>query len=188
MNFLTTDPGELFNYKGGLEMRISHFVMATVLAVGAFSQASAQAQNPITIELLTPLSEFTDDVSIQIRNKFPGRRTDALNVRDGSNIAIVRVTFQPGAVFPWHTHPGPLLVNVAKGDFVYALAEDCVDRWYPEGTAVIDAGFGNVHMAYNPSLTEETVVYATFLGVPDGGPLTIFTEGPDPDVCPLPSQ
>jgi hypothetical protein len=41
-------------------------------------------------------------------------------------------------------------------------------------------------MAYNPSLSEETVVYATFLGVPDGGPLTILTEGPDPDVCPLP--
>jgi hypothetical protein len=41
-------------------------------------------------------------------------------------------------------------------------------------------------MAYNPSLTDETVVYATFLGVPDGAPLTILTEGPDPDACPLP--
>jgi hypothetical protein len=167
-------------------MRISPIAMAAALATVALMQPSAEAQNPIAVELLTPLAEFTDDVSIQIRNKFPDRRTDALNVRDASNIATVRVTFQPSAVFPWHTHPGPVLITVAEGDFVYALAEDCIHRWYPQGTAVIDAGFGNEHMAYNPSLSEETVVYATFLGVPDGGPLTILTEGPDPDVCPLP--
>jgi hypothetical protein len=167
-------------------MRISPIAVAAVLAAGALTHSPANAQNPISVELLTPLAEFTDDVSIQIRNKFLGRETDALNVRDGSNIATVRVTFQPGAVFPWHTHPGPVLITVAEGDFVYALADDCIDRWYPAGTAVIDAGFGNVHMAYNPSLSDETVVYATFLGVPDGGPLTILVEGPDPDVCPLP--
>jgi hypothetical protein len=168
-------------------MRISPISIATVLAAGLLAQPPVEAQNPITVELLTPLAEFTDDVSILIRNKFPDRRTDALNVRDGSNIATVRVTFQPGAVFPWHTHPGPVLIAVAEGDFVYAMSEDCIHRWYPEGTAVVDAGFGMEHMAYNPSLTEETVVYATFLGVPDGGPLTILTEGPESDDCPLPN-
>jgi hypothetical protein len=167
-------------------MRFSSIAIAAALAIGALAQPSAEAQNPIAVELLTPLAEFTDDVSIQIRNQFLGRRMDALNVHDASNIAVVKVTFQPGAVFPWHTHPGPVLITVAEGDFVYALAEDCIDRWYPAGTAVIDAGFGNEHMAYNPSATDETVVYATFLGVPDGGPLTILTQGPDPDVCPLP--
>lgn len=167
-------------------MRISTIAIAAVLAAGALAHASAEAQNPISVELLAAPAEFTDDVSIQIRNKFLGRRTDALNVHDASNIAVVKVTFQPGAVFPWHTHPGPVLITVAEGDFVYALSEDCLDRWYPAGTAVIDAGFGNEHMAYNPSATDETVVYATFLGVPDGGPLTILTQGPDPDVCPLP--
>ncbi len=167
-------------------MHISHIAIAAVLAAGAFIHSTAEAQNPISVELLTPLSEFTDDVSVQIRNKFLGRETQALNVRDGSNIAVARVTFQPGAVFPWHTHPGPVLITVVEGDFIYALADDCIYRWYTEGTAVIDAGFGNVHMAYNPSLTDQTVVVATFLGVPDGGPLTILAEGPDPDVCPLP--
>ncbi len=165
--------------------------LRTVLTVAVLGTAlfhtSAMAQSPIAVELLTPLSEFTDKVSIQVRNKFEGRRTDALNVRDASNIAVAKVTLQPGAVFPWHTHPGPVLITIAEGDFVYTLAADCIDRWYPAGTAVIDAGFGNVHSAYNPSLSEETVVIATFLGVPDGGPLTVLAEGPDPEDCPLPS-
>jgi hypothetical protein len=40
------------------------------------------------------------------------------------------------------------------------------------GTAFVDPGFGNVHYAFNPT-GEETVLVATFLGVPATGPLTI---------------
>jgi quercetin dioxygenase-like cupin family protein len=165
---------------------LSVCVLMGVFIVGMSVQA-AHAQAPLQVELLTPVSEFTDDVAIQVRNKFWGRGTSALNMKDASNIAVARVTIQPKAVFPWHTHPGPVLVNVVEGDFVYVLAEDCLDRLYLTGQAVVDEGFGNVHTAYNPSDTEETVVIATFLGVTPGSPLTIPVEGPDPAVCPLPA-
>ena len=163
------------------------------LAMGIFALAAtlqtamAEDPPPLKVDLITPISEFTDDVSIQVRNQFWGRGTDVMNMADASNIVVARVTIQPKAVFPWHTHPGPVLITVVEGDFVYVLADDCLDRWYPTGTAVIDEGFGNVHTAYNPSDSGETVVIATFLGVPAGGPLTIPDNGPDPGICPLPT-
>ncbi len=168
-------------------MGIRTIVSTATLLAGLALHPAAEAQNPIEIEVLALHSGFTDDVSIQIRNKFVGRKTDALNLKDGGNMVTARVTIQPGAVFPWHTHPGPVLISVVSGDFVYTLAEDCIDRWYAEGSALIDAGFGNIHSAYNPSETVVTEVIATFLGVPDGAPVTVLAEGPDPDVCPLPS-
>jgi quercetin dioxygenase-like cupin family protein len=168
-------------------MRISPIWAFVALAASACTMQGAMAQAPLQVELITPISEFTDDVAIQVRNKFYDRGTDVMNLSDASNIVVAKVTIQPKAVFPWHTHPGPVLVTVVEGDFVYVLAEDCLDRWYPAGTAVVDAGFGNVHTAYNPSETEETVVIATFLGVPVGGPLTVPVDGPDPGFCPLPT-
>jgi quercetin dioxygenase-like cupin family protein len=168
-------------------MRISTIVMLAVLGTGLFVRQPAQAQNPITIELLGGPAEFTDRVALQVRNKFFDRGTDTINLQDASNIITAKVTFQPGAVFPWHTHPGPVLVTVVEGEFIYTLAADCLDRWYPAGTALIDIGFGNVHSAFNPSDSQETVVLATFLGIPPGEAPTTLVDGPDPDVCPLPT-
>lgn len=80
---------------------------------------------------------------------------------------------QPGARFPWHTHPGPVLVSVKQGGLGYVYGDDCVERAYPAGTAFIDPGGGNVHYAFNPSQAGETVVLATFLDAPQTGPLTL---------------
>lgn len=161
--------------------------LGIVLVATVFVQQAAKAQAPIAVELLTPISEFSDEVAVQIRNRFWGRGTDVMNMQDASNIVVAKVTIQPKAVFPWHTHPGPVLVTVVQGDLTYVLADDCLPRLYPTGTAVVDEGFGNVHTAYNPNDSGETVLIATFLGVPFGGPLTIPAEGPDPAVCPLPT-
>lgn len=162
-----------------------------VVAVAGGLAAGQEEPNPIEVELLTSRATFTDDVAVQIRNKFDGHGTDVINLRDASNIVIARLTIQPGAVFPWHTHPGPVLINIADGDnkgaFVYVLADDCVEREYAPGEALVDAGGDNVHSAYNPSDTHETVVIATFLEAPDDGPLTSTDGVTDPD-CELPAS
>lgn len=168
-------------------LRILAALPVVVLGGLAYTESRATHGGTIGVEMLTPVSEFTDDVAMQIRNKLYGRGTDVMNLGDASNIAVAKITIAPGAVFPWHTHPGPVVITVAQGDFVYVLAEDCVQRWYTGGQALIDAGFDNVHTAFNPSETEETIVFASFLGVPPGGPLTIPAQGPDPVVCPLPT-
>jgi len=53
---------------------------------------------------------------MQIRNKLDGQSTDVINVSDPSRIVTAKITVQPGAQFPWHTHPGPVFVTVAESE------------------------------------------------------------------------
>ena len=166
---------------------IGAVALAAVGVPAAALSASADAPPPpppIGVELLTPRAEFTDDVSIRVRFKLEGRRNRAttINMHDPSRTVVARISVQPGAHFPWHTHPGPVIVNVSAGELVYVQAKDCVERPYAAGTAFVDPGRGNVHTAFNPS-DKVTVLLATFFEVPAEGPLTI-TEGiAPPDNC-----
>ena len=127
---------------------------------------------PITVEVLTGRAQFTDRVDAQLKVKLDGEATTVLNMPDASRSVVARFTVQPGAQFPWHTHPGPVIVNVAQGQLVYVQASDCVHRPYATGTAFVDPG-SNVHSAFNPSSTVATVLVATFLDFPADGPLSI---------------
>ena len=143
-----------------------------------FMPVRAQAPPPpILIELLTPRSLFTDDVRGQFRIKLEGEhRTTVVNMHDASRTVVAKITVQPGAQFPWHTHSGPVVVNIAQGELVYVEASDCIARPYPAGTAFVDPGHGHVHTAFNRIGDVPVVLYATFFEVPAQGPLTI-TEG-----------
>ena len=160
---------------------ISGIAAATAVAVGlvavSFTPARAQVSPPpIVVEPLTPRSLFIDDVRGHFRIKLQGKRgTEVINMRDLSRTVVARITIQPGAQFPWHTHHGPVIVNVAQGELVYVEAGDCIERLYPAGTAFVDPGHGHVHTAVNRT-GGVTVIYATFFEVPAQGPLTI-TEG-----------
>jgi quercetin dioxygenase-like cupin family protein len=138
---------------------------ATASSSGA-ALAEVAAPAPIASEPLTQRHEFTDEVSVQVRLKPSGRPRDVININDASRMAVVKFTIQPGVRFPWHSHPGLVMVAVTKGDLVFVYGDDCVQRRYPAGTAFVDPGFGNVHYAFNPT-GGELVIVATFLGVPN---------------------
>jgi quercetin dioxygenase-like cupin family protein len=144
---------------------------AAAVAVGSFPQAQADPP-PISAEPLTQRHAFTDAVSMRITQDLEGLPQQVVDIDDASHIAVVRFTIEPGAVFPWHTHPGTVLITITEGDFVFLFAEDCVKREYSAGAALVDPG-DTVHSAYNPSVDSETVVVATLLGVPAEGDLTI---------------
>jgi hypothetical protein len=148
------------------------------LATALLLPLAAQAQAPIEVEILSPRSVFTDNVDLQFRYKLDGNSTRVLNSSNPSRTVVARITVQPGAQFPWHTHPGPVIVNVAQGELVYVQAVDCVERSYPVGTAFVDPGRGNVHTAFNPT-GGETVVIATFFETPASGAITIPADAPD---------
>lgn len=133
--------------------------------------ALAETVAPIAIEALTARHTFTDDVSAQFRLKPEGRPRDVVNLQEASRMAVLRITVQPGARFPWHLHPGPVMVAVTQGELTYVYADDCIDRDYASGTAFVDPG-NNIHYAINRT-EQETVLIATFFGVPAEGPLTI---------------
>ena len=87
-----------------------------LLVLGAASAGAwlpaARAQSPISVEFLTPRSPFTDDVALQLRYRLEGSPTAVINSLNPSHTVVARITVQPGAQFPWHTHPGPVIVNV----------------------------------------------------------------------------
>jgi quercetin dioxygenase-like cupin family protein len=154
--------------------------MAGAVAAAAAVVGTAQAQTPpppIVLEMLTQRAVFTDDVELQIRNKLDGHATNVSNSHDPSRTVVAKVTVQPGAQFPWHTHPGPVIVNVAQGELTYIMAHDCVDRPYAAGTAFVDPGRGMVHTAVNRT-GEVTVLMVTYFEVPETGPLTIPVDAP----------
>jgi len=153
---------------------------AAVVAAAAVAVGTAQADTPplpIAVEMLTQRAMFTDDVELQLRNKLDGHATGVSNSHDPSRTVVAKITVQPGAQFPWHTHPGPVIVNIAQGELTYIMAHDCVDRPYATGTAFVDPGNGMVHTAVNRT-TGVTVLVATFFEVPETGPLTIAAAAP----------
>lgn len=133
-------------------------------------------------------STFRDDFRAEYRLKYAEsdngtdegdgrqpRETFERLVNDGSNIHIVSLAFPPeenGQIsgVDWHTHPGPVLVGVAEGELTLTWETDCEPRTYEAGEAFVDLG-EELHIAENLT-DEETVVYITAIGIPDGDPVT----------------
>ena len=145
--------------------------------IGANVLPSAAQQPPIATEFLTDRATFTDDVDAKFKIKLDGQATTVVNTEDPSRTVVARFTVQPGAQFPWHSHRGPVVVNILSGELVYVPAEDCSQRAYPAGTAFVDPGHGHVHTAFNRT-NEPTVLVATFYEAPAEGSLLIPAEAP----------
>lgn len=165
--------------------------LAVVVLIGAGIAPSIAQETPppIAAEFLTGRAEFPDDVDLKIEIEPGGEeedddeggpdRDEVVRVDDPTHTVTGRFTVQPGAQFPWHTHAGPVIVNVVEGTLVYVAAEDCEHRSYPAGTAFVDSGHGHVHSAFNPG-EEETIFVATFLEAPGGTePLLIPADPPE---------
>lgn len=154
-------------------------IAVLLISANVLPSAAQQEPMPISIEPLTGRAVFTDDVGLKLKNKLDdGKGTAVVNAKDPSLTVTARITVQPGAQFPWHTHPGPVIVNVVEGELIYVGADDCVERSYPADTAFIDAGGDHVHTAFNPT-NAPTVLVATFFKAPPApGPLLIPAEAP----------
>jgi quercetin dioxygenase-like cupin family protein len=152
-----------------------------LIGANVVPSAAQDPPPPIATEFLTGRAVFTNDVDLKLRIKGKvrphGSRWIVVKSKDPSRTLVARFTVQPGAQFPWHSHAGPVIVNVTKGELVYVPADDCGQRSYPAGTAFVDPGHGHVHTAFNPT-DEETELVATFYQAPAEGPLLIPAEAP----------
>ena len=164
------------------------------VAVTAAPRTTDPPVPPIVVEELTRIDEdtlvrggVTDNVTASLRIAYEGADELVIDMPDLSHVAVARITVQPGTQFPWHTHPGPVLVTVTQGELVYVMADGCMQHTYAAGSAFVDPGRGNVHTAFNPT-DVETVIIATFTEMTADGPLTM-TEGitGPADNCGLPS-
>jgi quercetin dioxygenase-like cupin family protein len=146
------------------------FMLAAGAVVNVVPSAAVDPPPPIVAEPLTPRSVFTDNIDMKIKIKL--HHQVVVQVDDPSRTVDARYTVQPGAQFPWHSHAGPVLVNLISGSLTYLPADTCAERTYSAGQAFIDPGHGHVHTAFNPG-TEPTVFIATFFEAPAQGPLLI---------------
>src|SRR3712207_723895 len=86
---------------------------------GTTAQAKDDPPQPIVVETLTPRAVFPDSVSMKISLKAEGHKAETIQVKDPSRILTTKVTVQPGAQIPWHTHHGPVFVTIAEGELTY---------------------------------------------------------------------
>ena len=147
-------------------------ILAAGAAVNVVPSAAVDPPPPIAAEPLTARSVFPDLIDMKLKLKSHDGGTTVINVDDPSRTVDVRYTVQPGARFPWHTHYGPVIVNIVSGSLTYVEAGTCDETTYSPGQAFVDAGHGHVHSAYNPG-TEPTVLIATFFEAPETGALLI---------------
>jgi quercetin dioxygenase-like cupin family protein len=145
------------------------------IGIGMLPLAAQEPPLPIATEVLSPRSVFPDDIDMKVKIS-AGEDTNVVKVVDPSRTVTARFTIQPGARFPWHSHAGPVVVNVVQGTLVF-VETDCTERAYPMATAFVDAGHGHVHSAYNPT-AGETVIVATFFESPAAGSLLIPADTP----------
>jgi quercetin dioxygenase-like cupin family protein len=162
--------------KRGAVLAAATSIAVLLIAGNVLPSAAQPPPPPIATEFLTGRAVFTDNVDLKIKTKLDGKATKVVNSKDPSRTVTARFTLQDGAQFPWHTHRGPVVVNVVQGELTYVGADDCVEREYPAGTAFVDLGHGHVHTAF---ATGETVLVATFFEAPATGPLLIPAEEPE---------
>ena len=90
-------------------------VLAAAFAVNVIPAMAGDPPPPIAAEPLTARSVFTDEIDMKFKLKLHGGRMVVINVDDPSRSVVVKYTVQPGAQFPWHSHRGPVVVNIVTG-------------------------------------------------------------------------
>jgi quercetin dioxygenase-like cupin family protein len=146
-------------------------MLAAASAVNVIPSAAEGPPPPIAAEPLTPRSVFPDEVDMKLKLRLHGR-TVVINIDDPSRTVVVKYTVQPGAQFPWHSHRGPVFVNIVSGALTYLPAGPCHEQTYSAGQTLVDPGHGHVHTAFNNG-TQPLVFIATFFEAPAEGPLLI---------------
>jgi hypothetical protein len=98
------------------------------------------------------------------------------------DLAVQRIVFQPGGQSGWHTHPGPVFIQVVAGVMTFYESDDpdCRPIVRSAGEGYLDLG-EHAHIARNESgaVAENLVTYL----VPPGAALR--SDADSPGNCPF---
>jgi quercetin dioxygenase-like cupin family protein len=112
----------------------------------------------------------------------------SLAVEPGLEIVVTRNAVKPGGTSGWHSHPGGAIVVIQTGQVTtYRKAGEsgCAVNTYTAGQSFIEKPGEPLNAKNNGST--ETIIYATFPGVPLGPEGTTLqrTDEPNPGTCPV---
>lgn len=145
---------------------------ASFSVLNAANQA-VDAPDGFQVKVLAPHAPFPDDLAAQFRLKFEDGegQTHVKNFNDASTMIVAEVNWlESGSSTGWHRHPGIVLVSMVEGTIEVVWENDCTPRTYTAGDGWLDPGL--IHNA--TAISEGAKAYATFLGIPDGQPATIW--------------
>lgn len=117
------------------------------------------------------------DFKIKLRDE-----SEVIHVRHAGQTVMQRIVLGPGGHTGWHSHPGPAIALVKKGQLTLYSSEDpaCTGRPFGAGQAFVDSGQSHVHIGRNET-SQETEVWVTYLDVPPDGIFRI--DAADPGNC-----
>jgi quercetin dioxygenase-like cupin family protein len=100
---------------------------------------------------------------------------------NGTEVSIQHIRLGANAATGWHTHPGPVIVTVVAGSFIFeeASRKKCKQVIYVAGEGFVDEGFGHVHRGVAGDSGAE--LYAVFVLPP--GSENHLIPAPAPSQC-----
>jgi hypothetical protein len=179
-----------------------HGSATIILALACALAACKDSGNPAaphgrTADVSSPL--FTKSVgstsTLLARSTFAGERDRALVIKRISDdwrfdlktkpamdVAVQSIVFAPGGQSGWHSHPGPVLIQVVSGTMTFYEGNDpaCRPIVRSAGQSYLDLG-EHTHIARNETNAQAENIVTYF--VPPGAALRI--DQPDPGNCPF---
>src|SRR5215217_455242 len=149
-------------------------VGVAVLALLALFVGVALATTPSGVTA-TPLTRATLG---EIKAKNDGIKVKSL--QQSADIAIVKVTIEPGGSTGWHHHPGVALVSVGSGT-VTQYDPQCHKTVIQAGKGFVESN-GEVHLVHNES-NVDAVLYVAFLVPTKTPPDGLTIADPKPKGC-----
>jgi quercetin dioxygenase-like cupin family protein len=104
-----------------------------------------------------------------------------IEARRGVAVATQTITFPPGAYSGWHSHPGPVFINVKEGTVTF-YEHDCSVRVVGAGEGFLDVG-DHPHFARNEGSVTATNVVTYFI---PPHTTTLRKDEPQPLPCNIP--
>ena len=105
-----------------------------------------------------------------------------LKAKPGFDLAVQTITFQPGGQSGWHSHPGPVFIQVVSGTMTFYESHDpdCSPVVRTAGQGFLDYG-DHAHIARNESasVAQNVVTYFAPAGV------ALRVDEPNPGNCPF---
>jgi hypothetical protein len=157
------------------------YVGIAVLATAAVTGIVLASPGSGFVGTIHARAGFADPVDVKLK---VGAHPDVLHVPNARDTVMQQIVFAPGGQSGWHSHPGPAIALITRGELTLYDGDDpsCVGRTYGVGQGFVDSGQGHVHLARN-LIDQQTEVWVTYLDVPPGG--SPRTDQPDPGFCPF---
>jgi len=105
-----------------------------------------------------------------------------IKAKPAVDVAVQSITFQPGGYSGWHSHPGPVFIQVVSGTITFYESDDptCTPVVRTAGQGYLDKG-DHAHFARNETNAAAVNIVTYF--APPGAALRI--DEPAPGNCPF---